>query len=275
MKHEMRIDGENRHLTIRAMDENFIVYRKMYTAPLTPGNIGRRNPGDPADLCGFLKSDAPKIIEDFFRKQIQIVGSCMILACDGEGVIGKMHFTTREMHEAIGGPERWESAFCYCVEHKGFAPKLQTFSDEELERLLRSESHTLRVVCFNIGHTDPRWHGLGIATALLEYLKLWAHERGWRRIEARSCPDITPDTVVGNWMLRRGPLERRGFRVVAETTVPPADALRRLEAIERFLTGNQDHPAWAEWYARNAHRLATDPVWKSEYDKDFLMACDL
>ena len=275
MKHMIEIDGERRNIDIRAMDERFIVYRKMFAAPLTPDNIGIVNPGDPEYLAEQIADGRFNIIEEFFRRQIQIVGSCMILAWDGDGVIGKMHFTTREMHEALGGPERWNAPFCYCVDHNGFAPKLQTFSDEELTRLLASPSRTLRVLCLNIGHTDPRWHGHGIAKAMLEYLKQWARERGWRRIEVQSCPDITPTSIIGDWMLRRRPVERRGFRVLEETQISPDEAQRRLRVIEEFLSGGSDYPNWAEWYARSVHRLAAGSAWKSEYDKEYFMACDL
>jgi len=275
MKHTIRINDVKRDIDILAMDESFIVYRKMFAPPLTPDNIGKVNPGDPEYLSEQFADGRFKIIEEFFRKQVRIVGSCMVLAWDGAGVIGKMHFTTREMHEAIGGPEQWSSPSCYCVDHDGFAPAIQSFSDEELTRLLTSASRTLRVLCFNIGHFDARYQGKGIAAAMLEYLKQWARERGWRRIEIRSCPDITPPTIMGAWMLRRGPLERRGFYSLQETQVSRAEAERRLRDIEGFLTGKKDCPRWAEPYARNVHHLAAHCAWRSEYDKDYLMACDL
>ena len=40
MKHTIEIDGEQRDIEIKAMDESFIVYRKMYMPPLTSKNIG-------------------------------------------------------------------------------------------------------------------------------------------------------------------------------------------------------------------------------------------
>jgi len=216
MKHVVEIEGEKHELDIRAMDEEFIVWRKMFTAPLTAVNIDTADP----EYLGVGRADGRfKVIEEFFRKQIRIVGSCMVLAWDGECVVGKMHFTTREIHEAIGGPEQWPNA-CYCVDNDGFAPKIRSLSDEELDRLLASPSRTLRILCFNIGHTDPRWHGQGIARAMIEYLKAWARENGWRRIQMQSCPDTTPLSVIGDWMLRRGYLEQRGFHLVEEPSLP-------------------------------------------------------
>lgn len=272
MRHTIVVDGQERDIDIRAMDESFIVYRKMFDPPLTADNMEK---ADPEYLATGRADGRFKVFEEFFRKQIRIVGSCMILAWDGDGIIGKMHFTTREVHEAIGGPEEWGSSACYCVDHDGFAPKIKSFSDEELTRLLRSESRTLRVVCFNVGHSDERYQGQGIATAMLKCLKQWAKERGWRRIEIHSCPDIVPTTVIGDWMLRRGPLERRGFRVVEETPIPPEQAEVRLRVINDLAAGKKDSPDWADWYVRNFPRLSADPAWQSECDKNYLMAYDL
>ncbi len=275
MKHHIRIDGQEKIIDIRAMDEDFIVYRKMFVPPLTRESIGKVNPGDPEYLGPQLTDGRFKIIEDFFRKQIQIVGSCMILAWEGEGVVGKMHFTTREMHEALGGPEQWNSSSCYCVDHDGFAPRIKAFSEDELTRLLTSRNPTLRILCFNVGHMDERYQGQGIAKAMVEYLKPWAQQRGWRRIEARSCPDITPPTVVGNWMLRRGPLERLGFYVLKEMSASPKEAQARLKVIEEVAAGKKEQPDWMDWYVRNFPRFYAGPVWNSEYDKNYLMGYDL
>ena len=40
MLHTIEIDGLKRDIDVRPMDEAFIVYRKMYVAPLTPANTG-------------------------------------------------------------------------------------------------------------------------------------------------------------------------------------------------------------------------------------------
>jgi GNAT superfamily N-acetyltransferase len=272
MEYAIEIDGELQEIDIRVMDERLIVWRKMLHAPLTADDMATADP----EYLALGRADGRfTVFEEFFRKQIRIVGSCMVLAWKDDGIIGKMHFTTREVHEAIGGPERWSSEACYCVDHNGFAPKLKSFSDEELTQLLRSYSRTLRIVCFNIGHMDPRWHGHGIAKAMAEYLVQWARENGWRRVEARSCLDITPTSVVGDWMLRRGPLERLGFRVLQELAVLPEEASHRLEQIEFFLSGSGPYPNWCSWYAENVHRLAESTNWRLEYDKDYIMAREL
>jgi hypothetical protein len=272
VNHTVVIDGKKRVLDIRAMNENFIVWRKLISLPLNTDNM---ETSDPEYLAHGYADGRFKVFKDFFRKQIQIIGSCMVLAWDGDDVVGKMHFTSREVHAAIKGPEQWNAESCYCVDQDGFAPAIQSFSDEELTRLMVSPSRILRILCFNVGHTDSKWHGQGISKAMVHYLKKWAHKHEWVGIEIQSCPDIVPTSVIGDWMLRRGPLERLGFRIIREFTAPPDEALLRLQQIKLFLSGKYDYPQWCEWYSRNVHRLAEVQDWKIQYDKNYIMMRDV
>jgi len=273
MRHAITIDGENRDLDIRAMDESFIMYDKLWNAPLRPEDL----PEPAAGSTGH-------VIREFLRKQIRAIGSCLIMAWDGDGIVAKMHFITRELAEAIGvgGPKPGG----YCVDpHPSlggcFALKLQAFSDQELGRLLRSESRALRIVCFNIGCRDPRYHGQGIATALIEYLKLWAKDRGWQRLEMVTCADVVPAEGPGHWtdgpwILRRGPLERRGFRVLKEIPNSPEEVETRRLGIETARTGGDDRPEQdMKWHRENFCRVCGGEPQRSDYDRDYLMACDL
>ncbi len=276
MKHLITIDGQKREIDIRAMDEDFIVYRKMYQAPLTRENIGKINPWDCREhLEKFRAEGWQKVIEDFFRKHILATGSCAILAWDGDGVVGKMYFTTTEMWAAF----RQIGAFM-CVEHDSMPKAILNFTDEQLQTFFRSPSRTLRVVCFNIGHFDVRYQGQGIATAMVEFLKQWGQERGWRGIEAWSVPDVVPEAALGGFILRRSAWEKRGFHVKEETSASAQDAASRRDAIERIVSGKLWPPD--HWYmklgqhdARKVRKLAGTTKWQDEYDKDYVMAFDL
>lgn len=232
MKHTISFDGESRDIDIRLMDESFIVYRKMYRPPLTPENIGKVNPGDPPELFG--EKGWHDVIRGFFRKQIRTIGSCGVLAWSGDGVIGKMYFTTKELYETfrIGGH------FCvgyYCVEHDGMPRIIQSLPEEKLEKMLASPSKTLRIGCFNIGHTEERYQGKGIASAMIDLLKKWARKRGWKSLEALAYPDILP-CVWAPHILRRGALERRGFHVreEKEITVEEIEQRRKYERLSCY-----------------------------------------
>jgi GNAT superfamily N-acetyltransferase len=271
MKHSIEIGGLQRDIDIRPMDEDFIVYRKMYVPPLTRENISQINSGDWRDhLEEFKRAGWQQLIQEFLRRQVRALGSCAMLGWDGNGVVAKMHFTTAEIYDAFkarGG--------CYCIESRSMPTVIESLEDGEVAELLKSPSRTLRILCFNVGHLDQRYHGQGIATALIEYLKRWARERGWRRILTDSCPDITPPTIVGAHLLRRGALERRGFRVLESSLASPEQAQARLRAIEAFASSAKDHPAGADWYVRNFARHYATISWRSEYDLDHVMACDL
>jgi hypothetical protein len=131
----------------------------------------------------------------------------------------------------------------------------------------------------NVGHFNTRYHGQGIASAMLDELKAWARARGWRRIETLSCPDVVPFWALGPQHLRRSPLERRGFCVVSETTVPPDQVEFRRAAIRRIRTGQYGEEDWDfKTYPYNLEqvaRVAAASDWESACAKDYVMAYDL
>ena len=185
MKHRITIDGEEKDIDIRAMDEGFIVDRKLWEPPIKPTDH-------------VEETEASRIYAEFFRKQNRAIGSCAILAWEGDGVIGKMRFTTKEAYDAFREAGGW-----ICVDNNTTPGIIQRFSNGELARLWASESRTLTITCFNIGHFDTRYHGQGLASAMVEYLKEWARQNAWRRLEAPSCPDIVPFRCLGPNLMRR------------------------------------------------------------------------
>lgn len=274
MKHTTEIDGKRRHIDIRPMDESLIVFRKMYVPPITRENLGTGTPDDPPCLAEFLRTDAPHIIEQFLRKQIGAIGSCAILAWEGDAVVGKMYFTTREMWDAFRQDDSW-----MCVEHESMPRMIQSLSDERITSLLASPTRTLYIQCFNIGHFDARYHGKGIASAMLHELKQWAKANGWRRLEIKSCPDVVPFWALGPNVLRRSALARRGFQVAEEVVCPPNEATFRRKAIFRILRGQFEDDDWdVKTYPDNiayVKRIAETSNWEALFDRDFVMACDL
>jgi predicted GNAT family acetyltransferase len=137
----------------------------------------------------------------------------------------------------------------------------------------------LYVQCFNIGHFDARYHGKGIASAMLHELVQWAKENGWRRLEIASCLDVVPFWALGPHVLRRSVLERRGFRLAKESACPPKEADFRRKAIVRILTEQFKTDDWdAKTYPDNiAHvkRIAETSDWQAILDRDYVMACDI
>ncbi len=261
MKHRITVDGEERELDIRPMDDTFIVDRKLWEPPIRTT--------DPVE-----ETPASKVYADFFRKQSRAMGSCAMLAWEGDGVVAKMRFTTRETYDAFRKAGGW-----ICVDNETSPKIMQGFSDDELAKLWASESRKLFVTCFNIGHFDTRYHGQGIASAMLECLTSWARDQGWQRIEALSCPDVVPFCCMGPQILRRGWWERRGFMLAAETRADPKEAEGRRREIEKIAAGDWDTNSWDyKSYRFNLEKvkeLASDPSWTGVYDKNYVMACDL
>ncbi len=255
------------------MDESFIVYRKLYHPPLTPTNIAKINPGDWADhLTRFQREGWQRCIEAFFRQQIRRIGSCGVLAWDGDGVIGKMYFTTKEVYHRFQGNGD-PSVGQYCVEHERMPLIIQSIREDELHRLLESPSQTLRIVCFNIGHSETRYQGQGIASQMLILLKAWARSLGWRRLEALAYPDVVPYGAWAPHILRRGALERRGFTVVEKRQLPARVRGQQRAALARYLTETgRRHHTWG--YDEAVHR-SYDATTMHEYHCEYRMAFDL
>ena len=93
----------------------------------------------------------------------------------------------------------------------------------------------------------------------------------------RTCPDVIPANVTGPWILRRGPLERRRFRVIEEIPKEPEEVERRQRGIqEASRARNED---WPEedmlWHLESFRRIYADERQRSQYDRDYLMAYDL
>lgn len=273
MRHTILVDGRTREIDIRVMDEAFIVYRKLYRPPLTPANIGSINPGDWAEhLERFQREGWQQRIEAFFRQQIRRIGSCGVLAWDGDGVIGKMYFTTKEVFHRFQG-DGYPSVGQYCVEHDSMPRIIQLIEEDELQRLLASPSKTLRIVCFNVGHTETRYQGQGIASQMLALLKAWARSRGWRRLEALAYPDVVPYGAWAPHILRRGALERRGFTVVEERMLPAGVRAQQRAALARYLTETgRCHHTWG--YDEAVHR-SYDAATMHAYHREYRMAFDL
>lgn len=274
IKHTIEIDGERRDIDIRPMDESFVVYRKMYVPPITRENLATGTDNDPACLFEFLGSEAPQIIDQFLRTQIRAIGSCGILAWESDAVIGKMYFATREMWDAFRQGDCW-----MCVEHESMPRMIRSLSDERIAALLASPSKTIYVECFNVGHFDARYHGKGIASAMLRELVRWAKENGWRRLEIKSCPDVVPFWALGPNVLRRSALEKRGFFLASESACPPEQADFRRKAVARILAGQFRDDDWdVVTYPDNIARVrqvAAASDWEAVVDRDYLMAYDL
>ncbi len=96
-------------------------------------------------------------------------------------------------------------------------------------------------------------------------------------VSIRTCPDVLPANVAGPWILRRGPLERRGFRVLEEIPKGSEEVERRQRGIEE--TSRARSEDWPEqdmvWHLESFRRIYADERQRSRYDRDYLMGCDL
>lgn len=139
--------------------------------------------------------------------------------------------------------------------------------------LLRSPNKTLRIICFNVGHSDTRYQGKGIASMMIELLKEWAGKRGWSGLEALAYPDVVPYGAWAPHILRRGALERRGFYVLEERQVSEGEMKHQRSYLDQYINEvGQIHHSWG---FEDAEKRIYDSSVMKNYHKEYLMAFDL
>ena len=140
---------------------------------------------------------------DAARARIKDIGSCAILAFDGDQHIGQLQFR-RYAAGARSPTGMWEPL--YWGDFGTHAPVLP--------------ARSLAIFCYHVGQLDdtddrdPRYQGRGIGLALLDHLLVWAAEHGFAAITAKATPPVR--AVMGG--MGGQPAEayvERGFEVTA------------------------------------------------------------
>lgn len=109
---------------------------------------------------------------------------------------------------------------------------------------------------------------------MIELLKKWGKEHGWSKLESLAYPDVVPYCAWAPHILRRGALERRGFRVVEEWQVNENEVKQQRAYLDRYLKGELDQIHYS-WGFDKAQHLLKDSSLMKNYHKEYLMAFDL
>lgn len=210
-------------VVVRPMTERFVLWRCLHGGPLSAETIERWPPDDRLDWQALRARNIPLL-----RKLIGAYGTCAMLACDGDRVVGMLRFYPKAIASL---PE----AGLLCLQQDPPNGPSERLVESEFPSLAELADKTLVVHCLMTGSPSQEenpYQRKGIGTRLARELICWARERGWLAIEASAYEDLgLLYAFTGN--AGRRFWERLGFRLI-ETRVEPwfeqqSDLLRQMQ----------------------------------------------
>ena len=192
---------------IKAMDEDFILWRCLHGGPLSKETIKKL----PENGMAWEEHRAVNI--PLLKKLIKTYGSCAILAKDGEKVVGTLRFYPRILFED-------ESLIGFCLQQGPPGGPSENSVEKEFPPLEKIQNKTLRVHCMMTGSSQENpnpYRRKGIGTRMVQELICWAKEKGWESIEATAYEEV--EVMYANFgAAGRSFWEKLGFRVLNKGT---------------------------------------------------------
>jgi len=202
MKHPITVDGEERVIDIRPMNDDFILWRCLHRGPHTAQTLEQWPPQE-THWQGQRAINVPLL-----RRLIDTYGTCAMLAWDNGTVVGFLRFYPKAVCSLpdAGG---------MCMQQGHPAGPAESLV-AHLPTLEEIEDKTLSVHCFM---TSTPLQRKGLATMMARALLEWARASGWTAIEAVAYEDlevlyaVTGQAGEGFW-------RKLGFTVAAMKTEP-------------------------------------------------------
>jgi GNAT superfamily N-acetyltransferase len=167
-------------VVIEPMTEEFILWRCLHDGPLSCKTIDVLPKTYAMLLERYRDRNVPLL-----RKLIQTYGTCAIVACDGEMVVGQLRFYPKVVRAMHGG--------YLCLQQDPPAGPADGFADNDFPELAAIEDKTLSVNCMMTGsdqQAENPYQRKGIGTRMAKTLIQWARANGWEHIEAEALEDI-------------------------------------------------------------------------------------
>ena len=221
-------------VTIRPMDETFILWRCLHGGPLSAKSIEHWSAGGP-DWEHLRERNVP-----ILRRLIRTYGSCAMLAWVGDKVVGFLRFYPRYLSELPGSG-------LMCLQQSfpnGPSPHLLDSPIPPREELA---DRTLAVHCLmtgSPGQSENPYQRRGLGTRLARATIDWARREGWEAIEATAYEDVdilyrvTGQAGMTFW-------GKLGFVVVSEDREPGIEGTF-METVRRQLAEHGKNPARAQ-----------------------------
>ncbi|MEM7626484.1 MAG: GNAT family N-acetyltransferase [Planctomycetota bacterium] len=234
-----------------------IVIHEMTRDEIMPGGGGRCPINCKMDLAGDLEpTEHFRLLNEAL---IDAYGATTILALDGTAVAGFTNFFPT------------------------WCPQFQLCNDDQIDRAMarlqdirrppESDDPALHVRCLMV---RPEYRGHGLALELLDYLKRWARDHGWKKLVANGC--VFSGLAQYQWRVAPKPprplWEKAGFRV--EDFVP-----LNLNAVSDEADAREDFEWFKQWskseeYPKDLPRDVADdePGWREVFTQ-YTMVCAL
>jgi GNAT superfamily N-acetyltransferase len=171
----------NKNVVVEPMTEEFIVWRCLHNGPLSCKTIDQWSDASTLPLERYRCRNKPLL-----DKLTKTYGSCAILACDGDNIVGCLRFYPKAICDV-------EGAGGLCLQQDPPAGPVEEFAAVDFPDPEQIEDKTLVVHCLMTGSSlenENPYQRKGIGTRMVRELIKWAKINGWERIEADSFEDL-------------------------------------------------------------------------------------
>ena len=193
-----------RSIVIQPMTKRFILWRCLHDGPLSKDTIDHWDPATHIPWAQFRSRNVPLL-----EKLIDTYGTCMMLARDGEKIVGMLFFVPKAMLSM-------EGAGFFCLQQNPPGGPSVDFAQHPFPSPDAMKDRTLTVRCLMTGSpkfSENPYQRKGIGTRMARALMEWARVHGWEGIEARSFEDL-PSLYAHTGNAGRGFWEKLGFGIV-------------------------------------------------------------
>ena len=191
-------------VVVEMMPREFILWRCLHGGPLTTETIKRPKP-----VLGIAWPQLRRRNVPLLSKLTEVYGACAVVARDGEQVVGQLRFYPKELFE-MAAP-----GIGLCMQQTFPCGPAEDLVERGFPTLDQIADRTIVVHCLMTGspqQDDNPYQRRGLGSRLVRTLVDWAHQKGWRAIEATAYADLPCVYAVTGQAGRRF-WEKLGFRV--------------------------------------------------------------
>jgi hypothetical protein len=171
----------NENIIVEPMTEEFILWRCLHNGPLSPADIDQCLDDTDFPWVRYRERNIPLL-----QKLTRIYGTCAIVACVNERIVGMLRFYPKAVWKMKG-------AGSLCLQQDYPAGPADDFVDSDFPFPEEIKDKTLVVHCMMTGSPQQEvnpYQRTGLGSRMVKTLVQWAKANGWNCIEADSFEDL-------------------------------------------------------------------------------------